>query len=94
MRQTRFVHPAEYHLLWHRAYFATKSYFKETQLPPVLCSLLLYPFTLPLHEPAPQEFALQFWDEQKAINAGLVIGILGMLIGNKSSGVSASAFLN
>jgi hypothetical protein len=65
-----------------------KSYFKETQLPPVLCSLLLYPFTLRLQDPTPQEFALQFWDDQKAVNAGLVIGILGMLIGSKSSAVS------
>ncbi|KAF7782771.1 hypothetical protein Agabi119p4_2147 [Agaricus bisporus var. burnettii] len=65
---------------------SNQSYFKETQLPPVLCSLLLYPFSLPLQESAPQEFALQFWDEQKAINAGLVVGILGMLIGSKSSG--------
>ncbi|KAF5354901.1 hypothetical protein D9756_005524 [Leucocoprinus leucothites] len=65
---------------------SNQSYFKETQLPPVLCSLLLYPLALPPQESAPQEFALQFWDEQKAVNAGLVIGILGMLIGTKSSG--------
>ncbi|KAF9450102.1 hypothetical protein P691DRAFT_726661 [Macrolepiota fuliginosa MF-IS2] len=64
---------------------SNQSYFKETQLPPALCSLLLYPYTLPLHEPAPQEFALQFWDDQKAVNAGLVVGILGMLIGTKGS---------
>ncbi|KAJ3575282.1 hypothetical protein NP233_g1210 [Leucocoprinus birnbaumii] len=65
---------------------SNQSYFKETQLPPALCSLLLYPLALPIHESAPQEFALQFWDEQKAINASLAIGILGMLIGTKASG--------
>jgi hypothetical protein len=65
-----------------------KSYFRETTLPPVLCSLLLFPPTLQLHDAAPQEFALQFWDNQKQSNAVLVVGIMGMLVGSKGSGVS------
>jgi intracellular protein transport protein USO1 len=65
-----------------------KSYFRETTLPPILCSLVLFPPTLQLHDPAPQEFALQFWDSQKQSNAGLVVGIIGMLVGSKGSSVS------
>jgi hypothetical protein len=33
-----------------------------------------------MHEAAPQEFALQFWDDQKLSNASLIVGIMGMLI--------------
>jgi intracellular protein transport protein USO1 len=43
---------------------------------------------LQLHEPAPQEFALQFWDDQKVSNASLVVGMMGMLISSKGSNVS------
>lgn len=85
IRRTRFVHSTNH--VSREFNLVVKSYFKEIQLPPMLCSLLLYPFTLPLQNAAPQEFALQFWDEQKAVNASLVIGILGMLIGTKTSGV-------
>ncbi|KAJ7496582.1 p115 like vesicle tethering protein [Mycena latifolia] len=59
---------------------SNQSYFRETPLPPALCSLLLFPSNLPMHEAAPQEFALQFWDDQKLSNASLVVGIMGMLI--------------
>ncbi|KAF8058707.1 p115 like vesicle tethering protein [Lyophyllum atratum] len=72
---------------------SNQCYFRETPLPPVLCSLLLFPWNLQIRDAAPQEFALQFWDTQKQINASLVIGIMGMLIGSKgSSGQEASAF--
>ncbi|KAG6865473.1 hypothetical protein C0991_002300 [Blastosporella zonata] len=64
---------------------SNQSYFRETPLPPVLCSLLLFPPNLQLRDAAPQEFALQFWDKQKQTNASLIIGILGMLIGSKGS---------
>lgn len=46
--------------------------------------------TLPVDQSAPQEFALQFWDEQKKINTSAVIGIIGMLLGSKGHGVSQS----
>ncbi|KAK7057792.1 p115 like vesicle tethering protein [Favolaschia claudopus] len=73
---------------------SNQSYFRETPLPPVLCSLLLFPSNLPLHEAAPQEFALQFWDDQKVSNASLVVGIMGMLIGSSkgNSTQEVSAF--
>src|SRR5882762_8160325 len=45
---------------------ATQSYFRETNLPALLCTPLYFsPNTQP-HEPVPQEFALQFWNSQKA----------------------------
>ncbi|KAJ6631339.1 p115 like vesicle tethering protein [Mycena sp. CBHHK59/15] len=71
---------------------SNQSYFRETPLPPVLCSLLLFPPNLPTQEAAPQEFALQFWDDQKLANASLVVGVMGMLIspkGNSAQEVSA-----
>ncbi|KAF9462392.1 p115 like vesicle tethering protein [Collybia nuda] len=72
---------------------SNQSYFRETPLPPVLCSLLLFPPSLQNRDSAPQEFALQFWDGQKQANATLVVGIIGMLIGTKgSSAQEASAF--
>ncbi|KAF8190815.1 p115 like vesicle tethering protein [Pholiota molesta] len=67
---------------------SNQSYFKETSLPPVLCSLLQFPVTLDVQTTAPQEFALQFWDDQKQRNTSLIIGIMGMLIGAKGHGVS------
>ncbi|KAI0821292.1 p115 like vesicle tethering protein [Irpex lacteus] len=64
---------------------ANQSYFRETSLPPLLPSLLGYPPALPPDHPAPQEFALQFWEGgQKKANAGAVIGIMGILLGSKS----------
>jgi hypothetical protein len=40
-----------------------------------------------MSDPAPQQFALQFWDVQKHANATWVLGIMGMLIGSKGSNV-------
>ncbi|TFK44963.1 p115 like vesicle tethering protein [Crucibulum laeve] len=72
---------------------SNQSYFRETALPPVLSSLLLFPTSIHIQEPAPQEFALQFWDEQKRVNASLVVGIMGMLISSKgNSSQEASPF--
>ncbi|TDL16450.1 hypothetical protein BD410DRAFT_795388 [Rickenella mellea] len=64
---------------------SNQTFFRETQLAPFLCSLLFFPPNLPPHEPAPQEFSLQFWDNQKLANAQVIIAILGMLVGSKSS---------
>ncbi|KAF7290095.1 hypothetical protein HMN09_01314700 [Mycena chlorophos] len=61
---------------------SNQSYFRHTPLPPVLCSLLLYPPNLPMDEKAPQEFALQYWDNQKLANASLIVAIMGMFIGS------------
>ncbi|KAJ7198467.1 p115 like vesicle tethering protein [Mycena pura] len=67
---------------------SNQSYFRETPLPPALCTLLFYPPSLSMRDPAPQEFALQFWDDQKLANASLIVGIMGMLI-SSSKGNSA-----
>ncbi|KAF8963607.1 p115 like vesicle tethering protein [Flammula alnicola] len=67
---------------------SNQSYFRETSLPPVLCALLQFPVSLDIQTTAPQEFALQFWDEQKQANTSLIIGIMGMLMGSKGHGVS------
>ncbi|KAG9312335.1 hypothetical protein JVU11DRAFT_7651 [Chiua virens] len=62
---------------------SNQSYFRETSLPALLCSLLLFPPNLQLQDAAPQEFALQFWDQQKTANVSLMLGIMGMLVGSK-----------
>ncbi|KIJ51264.1 hypothetical protein M422DRAFT_158428 [Sphaerobolus stellatus SS14] len=62
---------------------SNQSYFRETSLLLQLIALLFFPANLPPDQPAPQEFALQFWPPQKSTNANLIIGILGMLVGSK-----------
>ncbi|KAI9573289.1 p115 like vesicle tethering protein [Boletus coccyginus] len=64
---------------------SNQSYFRETPLPALLCSLLLFPPNLQLQDSPPQEFALQFWDQQKTTNVSFIIGIMGMLIGTKGN---------
>ncbi len=71
----------------------SQSYFRETGLPPVLCTLLQFPPNIQYNDPAPQEFALQFWDQQKLSNASYVVAILGMLVGSKGNSVSLIAAL-
>ncbi|KZT32203.1 hypothetical protein SISSUDRAFT_569242 [Sistotremastrum suecicum HHB10207 ss-3] len=58
---------------------SNQTYFRETHLPS-LPPLLIFPSTLTLTSDyaTPQEFALQFWNEQKSINVGLIVGILGL----------------
>ncbi|KAG1737831.1 p115 like vesicle tethering protein [Suillus paluster] len=72
---------------------SNQSYFRETSLPALLCSLLLFPSKLSLQDAPPQEFALQFWDSQKVANVSLVLGIMGMLVGSKGSGQELSVFV-
>ncbi len=68
--------------------FYQQSYFRETSLPPVLPSLLLFPPQLAPQEPSPQGFSLQFWDPpQKRSNAAMVIDIMGILVGSKGGSV-------
>ncbi|PPQ93846.1 hypothetical protein CVT25_013555 [Psilocybe cyanescens] len=66
---------------------SNQSYFRETALPPVLCALLQFPVSLDVQTTAPQEFALQFWDDQKRANTSLIVGIMGMLSSSKGNGV-------
>ncbi|KAF9262665.1 hypothetical protein L218DRAFT_929127 [Marasmius fiardii PR-910] len=64
---------------------SNQSYFRETGLPSSLLSLLLFPPNLTIQEPGPQEFALQFWDDQKLANATAVVGIIGLLVRSKGA---------
>lgn len=81
----------EYIINGSNNYFDTQSYFRETSLLPHLTPLLLFPSNLPPTVSTPQEFALQFWEPQKRVNAGLVVGIIGMLISGKGGAVCDSA---
>jgi len=70
-----------------------QSYFRETDLPSLLCSLLFFNPHVQPDQAVPQEFALQFWNEDKATNAGLILEAIGLLLGSKGAGVGYSAAL-
>src|SRR5579863_7734372 len=67
-----------------------QSYFRETNLPSLLCSLLFFDPKVQPDQGVPQEFALQFWNEDKTINAGLILEEIGLLLGSKGAGVGYS----
>ncbi|KAK2463070.1 hypothetical protein APHAL10511_004725 [Amanita phalloides] len=69
---------------------SNQSYFRETTFPQALCSLLFFPWKMTDTDPTPQEFALQFWDEQKMTNTALVIDIMGILVGSKGGNAQES----
>ncbi|KAF8339336.1 p115 like vesicle tethering protein [Amanita rubescens] len=69
---------------------SNQSYFRETTFPQLLCSLLFFPWKISDKDPSPQEFALQFWDDKKATNIALVIGIMGILVGSKGGNAQES----
>ena len=52
--------------------------------------MLGFPSPLGPDIPAPDEFALQFWPEQKLYNAGLVLGRIRMLVGGPGGGSQVS----
>jgi hypothetical protein len=60
--------------------------FRELSLIPNLPTILHFPAPLAADEPAPDGFALQDWPEQKLVNAGLVLGLVRMLIGGPGGG--------
>ena len=71
-------------------YFLIKlvqSYFRETNLPSLLCTLLFFKPNIQPNEGVPQEFALQFWNDVKSTNAGLILEAIGLLLGSKGAGV-------
>ncbi|THH16564.1 hypothetical protein EW146_g4110 [Bondarzewia mesenterica] len=73
---------------------SNQSYFRETSLPLLLCSLLYFDPNIQLHEPVPQEFALQFWSPDKTNCVLLVLEIIGLLLGAKGTGLKeGSAFM-
>ena len=64
----------------------TQNYFRELSLIPSIPPVLGFPPSLAPDAPSPDEFALQYWPEQKIYNAGLVLGLLRMLIGGPGGG--------
>jgi intracellular protein transport protein USO1 len=71
-----------------------QSYFRETNLPSLLCKLLFFNPVVQPDQVVPQEFALQFWNEDKTINAGLILEAIGLLLGPKGAGVGYNAALS
>ncbi|KAF8627631.1 hypothetical protein AX15_004327 [Amanita polypyramis BW_CC] len=69
---------------------SNQSYFRETTFPQLLCSLLFFPWKISDKDPAPQEFSLQFWDEQKTTNTSFVLDIMGILVGSKGGNAQES----
>lgn len=66
---------------------SNQTFFRELGLPSALPPLLLYPTPAPPpDEPSPQGFCLQFWDQQKTINAGVIVSIIASL--SKGKGAS------
>ncbi|KAI9449570.1 p115 like vesicle tethering protein [Lactarius psammicola] len=66
---------------------SNQSYFRETDLPSLLCTLLFFNPSIQPGETVPQEFALQFWNDDKATNAGLILEAIGLLLGSKGAGL-------
>ncbi|KAN0137791.1 Uso1 / p115 like vesicle tethering protein, head region domain containing protein [Lactarius tabidus] len=66
---------------------SNQSYFRETDLPSLLCTLLFFNPNIQPAEAVPQEFALQFWNDEKATNAGLILEAIGLLLGSKGAGL-------
>ena len=71
-----------------------QSYFRETNLPALLCKLLFFNPTVQPDQAVPQEFALQFWNADKTTNAGLILEAIGLLLGPKGAGVCYKAALS
>lgn len=79
---------------------SNQNYFRETLSIPMLAPLLFYPPAPPAGQTnayAEQEYARQLeafsfqeWDQQKLINAKLVIGIAAMLVGGQGDGRRAN----
>lgn len=66
---------------------SNQNYFRELSLIPLLPPMLYFPSPPPdLETPAPDDFTLQYWPEQKLLNAGLVLGLIRMLVGSPGGG--------
>ncbi|KIR59331.1 hypothetical protein I314_04848 [Cryptococcus bacillisporus CA1873] len=65
---------------------SNQNYFRELTLIPQIPRILGFPATLPADEPTPDEFALQYWSDQKIHNTGLVLGLIRMLVGGPGGG--------
>ncbi|EPQ26712.1 uncharacterized protein PFL1_05691 [Pseudozyma flocculosa PF-1] len=74
---------------------SNQNYFRETLSIPMLAPLLFYPpppsqdggaFAEQEHARQLEAFSFQEWDQQKLLNARLVVGIVGMLVGGQGEG--------
>ncbi|CDZ98747.1 protein transporter [Phaffia rhodozyma] len=76
---------------------SNQNYFRELSQIARLPPLLMFPSPNPsLSSPAPDNFALQFWPEQKLVNASLVVGLVKLILGSGGSGLGTNqlAMLN
>lgn len=65
---------------------SNQNLFRELSLIPQIPPMLHFPSPLGSDEQAPDAFALQDWPEQKLYNAGLVLGVVRMLVGGPGGG--------
>ncbi|KAJ9105211.1 hypothetical protein QFC20_004346 [Naganishia adeliensis] len=66
---------------------SNQNHFRELSLIPLLPPMLYFPSPPPsIDTPAPDDFTLQYWPEQKLLNAGLVLGVIRMLVGSPGGG--------
>ncbi|WWC61902.1 uncharacterized protein I303_104488 [Kwoniella dejecticola CBS 10117] len=65
---------------------SNQNYFRELSLIPSIPRIIGFPSPLPADVPTPDEFALQYWPEQKIYNTGLVLGLIRMLVGGPGGG--------
>ena len=66
-----------------------ENYFRELAMIPAIPAVLGATAVGP-KESTPDEFALQFWPEQKIFNAGLVLSLIRMLVGGPGGGNQVS----
>ncbi|WVR06834.1 hypothetical protein IAU60_003870 [Kwoniella sp. DSM 27419] len=69
---------------------SNQNYFRELSLIPTIPRIVGFPAPLPADVPTPDEFALQYWPEQKIYNTGLVLGLIRMLVGGPGGGNQAA----
>ncbi|ODO08414.1 hypothetical protein L198_00144 [Cryptococcus wingfieldii CBS 7118] len=65
---------------------SNQNYFRELTLIPQIPHILGFPSPLAKDEATPEEFALQYWPEQKVDNTSLVLGLVRMLVGGPGGG--------
>jgi hypothetical protein len=84
----QYVQPGEIPSVAHNPLIEpAQSYFRETDLPSLLCKLLFFNPNIQPDQAVPQEFALQFWNEDKTTNVGLILEAISLLLGSKGAGV-------
>lgn len=74
----------------HRILLTHQNYFRELSLISAIPPILGFVTPVQPDEASTDEFALQYWPEQKLYNAGLVLGLIRMLIGGPGGGNQVS----